>query len=415
MNLKVSLIFLTIVSVVCDTMVLPFYPQFFEQNFAVTDPMHTGYYIAMSCITVMCMFPLWARVAKRINELHLWVYTQIAAGCLGISCFFVNELWLFWVLSQLMLLFKASYLLIYPFVMRLEAREKHLNVASLFAVLMHFGAIAGALIGGAVLEWLEPSQLYLIMAAGDFIQVIVCLLLIHRFKVKVSDTATVSSEEKQVESNEVIPSSRQIKLFKGSFITVPSFVIQIGILSLIFYFAAFSIRPFLSLYWESISNIDNQMLSGLIYSIPGWVALIGLYLNRLNKAQSNCYSSIAWSLVCCLLGAMVQSTEEQWLFVLGRMIFAWGLFQATVNFEVLLFQLSKPEDFSRDYSHVHLFQNIGVIIASFVTAYLVANIDPQWSFIMSSILFVFCLCSFVYVYRRNVFDSSTTKLSTKEI
>ena len=45
-------------------------------------------------------------------------------------------------------------------------------MVGLFIVLMHFGGIGGALLGGFVLEVLAPRDVYLIMAAGDICQVI---------------------------------------------------------------------------------------------------------------------------------------------------------------------------------------------------------------------------------------------------
>ena len=46
MSLKHSLIALTLISVVADTMLLPFYPQFFSQAFGVDSAQHVGFYIA---------------------------------------------------------------------------------------------------------------------------------------------------------------------------------------------------------------------------------------------------------------------------------------------------------------------------------------------------------------------------------
>lgn len=141
MTLKHGLILLTLVSVVADTMLLPFYPQFFAREFGNTSPEHVGFYIAACCFTVMVALPLWAKLARRINEFHIWVVTQIAAGSLGIAAYFTESLLHFWVITQTMLVFKASYLLIYPMVMRLEEKDRHLGVAGMFSVLMHFGAI----------------------------------------------------------------------------------------------------------------------------------------------------------------------------------------------------------------------------------------------------------------------------------
>ena len=147
MSLKQALIFQTLVSVVADTMLLPFYPQFFAEEFGNTSPEHVGLYIAACCFTVMVALPLWAKVARRVNEFPLWVMTQLAAGTLAIAAWHADSLVGFWAITQAMLAFKASYLLIYPFVMRLEEKDRHLGVAGLFSVLIHFGAIGGALLG----------------------------------------------------------------------------------------------------------------------------------------------------------------------------------------------------------------------------------------------------------------------------
>ncbi len=175
MKLRTALILLTIVSVTADTMILPFYPQFFSQAFGIDSLAHVGYYLAACCITVMLTFPLWAKVARHVHELPLWVITQTLAGLLGIACYFTTSLWQFWLLSQLMLCLKASYLLIYPYVLRLEERDSYLGLVGLIAVLMQLGGILGAVMGGFLLEQFSPRSLYLWMAASDALQVLVWL------------------------------------------------------------------------------------------------------------------------------------------------------------------------------------------------------------------------------------------------
>ncbi len=421
MSLKHSLILLTLVSVVCDTMVLPFYPQFLAQSFAVTSAAHTGYYIAACCATVMLMFPLWAKVARHINEVHLWVYTQIIAGILGVSCYFVGSLTSFWVLSQLMLVFKASYLLIYPFVMRLEQRDTHLNMAGLFSVLMHFGAIGGAMVGGIVLEWFQPRFMYLIMALGDLIQVMVCLYLIRRFSIERSDIARSFSAKTDANSK-LKTGKNKDKLSKdGSSLSrwferhlgMPDYVIQIGILSLLFYFAAFAIRPFLSSYWLSIAAWNSTLLAGFVYAIPAWMAIIGLWLNARCNNRLNSHQRIALAMGWVLVGSLIQAAPIDWVMVLGRIIYGWGLFQVMVGLEVLLFQASKEYRFAHDYSRVHMFQNIGLIFASFTAGYLVALSDLRWPFYLSALIFVLTLVTFLVIYRCQLFHSNATRMTTE--
>ncbi|WP_144391846.1 MFS transporter [Pleionea sediminis] len=400
MSLKASLILLTIVSVICDSMVLPFYPQFFSQAFGINNPEHTGYYIAACCVTVMVAFPFWAQIAKRYNEVHIWIYTQIASCILGIACYYASSITEFWILSQLMLVFKASYLLIYPYVMRLEDGGKHLNIAGLFSVLMHFGAIGGALLGGITLEWMRPQDLYLIMALGDAIQVVVCLYLVRRFQI-MKYTDNISSKKSVGLKLRLKNIALGIKIPQ-----LKPFVWQLGLLSLFFYFAAFSIRPFLSLYWESISQFDSKVISGVVYAIPGWIALIGLWLNHQMKERLSPYQKIVLALLWTLVGSLVQSSSHDQTFILGRVIYAWGLFQVTVNLEVLLFQLSKPDDYASDYSQVHVFQNLGVIVASFGTGYLVSNVSLIGPFYLSACLLATTLILFFLFYGRRVLYKS---------
>ena len=401
MTLKTCLILLTIVSVIADTMLLPFYPQFFQQAFNQSSPEHVGYYIAACCFTVMCAFPLWAKVAKHINELHLWVYTQIIAGALGIACYFSTSLIEFWLLSQTMLIFKASYLLIYPFVMRLEDKDKHLGMVGLFSVLMHFGGITGALLGGVVLQYFDPRDIFLIMAASDALQVMVCLYLITRLKIPFKPVTNVNDEE--ADEGESEPSNlRHIK----------DYIFKLGLVTALFYFSAFLIRPFFTLYWQSIAHIDelgSDLVTGLVYSLPGWVAVVGLWLNHKHQSANNSkdasesqLSSFQFLINAMLLGTLgllIQGSEQAWMVVLGRCIFGWAMFQATVRLEVLLFEISSPDRYATDFSKMHFMQNLGVIASSFCVGSIVVHASYSWTFYIASIGFILTLALFYFSFK----------------
>lgn len=64
-SFKYSLVVLTLFAVICDSMLMPFYPQFFSSEFAVSDPKYVGLYVASIGIVVMFFFPFWAQVAKK--------------------------------------------------------------------------------------------------------------------------------------------------------------------------------------------------------------------------------------------------------------------------------------------------------------------------------------------------------------
>ncbi|AQQ66368.1 hypothetical protein Mag101_00915 [Microbulbifer agarilyticus] len=405
-RLKFCLIGLTVVSVIADTMLLPFYPEFFSKEFGVGDARHVGIYIAACCFTVMVTFPLWAKVATRIHELHLWVYTQFAAAIMGAACFVTESLVLFWVFSQLMLVFKASYLLIYPYVMRLEEKDKHLGVASLFAVLMHFGAIFGALLGGSLLEYVSPRAVFLVMPASDILQILVCIYLIRRMRVPLRITAESESKAgvPDEESNSAVtPVSKNIS----------GVVFRFGVVSLLFYFSAFLIRPFFVEYWQSLHEVVNTLFAGLVYSIPAWVALAGIWLNR-RFPRPNHYQVIAYAFGWIIVGASLQGVGEPFWIILGRCVYGWGLFQITVRLEVLLFDASEKKDFARNFSRVHLCQNLGVLISSFAVGEIVARVNLSTPFLLSVASFFITAVVFYRFFAVDIRRDQSVKVNQTE-
>jgi len=387
MSLKHTLILLTLVSVVADTMLLPFYPQFFSQVFAESSATHVGAYIAACCFTVMTAFPFWAKVARKVNEVHLWIYTQIAAGCLGIYCAQTDSLVSFWIASQLMLVFKASYLLIYPYVLRLEEKDKHLNVAGLFSVLVHFGAIGGALVGGLALQFFSAQSVYYLMAASDALQVLICLWLVAALKLSFwNPPASAAASIAQPHVGARAP------LMTG-------WVLRISLVSMVFYFSSFLARPYFSLYWEMISGTDQKLLSALVYSIPAWVALACLWFNHKAKGPQNHFQKILLGSVVALMGLIMQGTSHEFSIIVGRCLFGYGLYQIMVRLEVLLFERSDPANYASDFSKIHFFQNLGVIGASFSVGYLVDGLGLVYTFAASCAGFALALALFYALFK----------------
>ena len=400
MKLKHALILLTLVSVVADTMLLPFYPQFFAQAFNYTSPEHVGYYIAACCITVMVTFPLWAKLAKYVHEFHIWIYSQVAACCLGVACYFSTSLVEFWVLSQAMLVFKASYLLIYPYVMRLEEKDKHLGMVGLFSVLMHFGAIGGALLGAFTLQFLSPKSLYLIMASTDALQVCVCFYLIMRMNIQWRVAKPTSNASDIETTEESVHTPKKLKRILAA----------LGLSTMLFYFSVFLIRPFFTRYWEQINELTwlaSELMTGFVYSIPGWIAVIGLWINHKRKDSHKNFSIVVTSMLLGVIGLLLQSSEQYWIVIMGRCIFGWALFQVTVRLELLLFEVSLPERYGQDFSSMHFMQNLGVIGASFTAGHLVSNFPIEFSFYLAVIGLIITLAVFYWVFGQAIKPSET--------
>lgn len=354
------LIAMIAISVVSDAMLMPFYPQFFEAEFSIIDPLLTGVYLSASCFVVMLAFPVWAAAARHVPVIRLLIYTQFAAGVLCLLCYRSESLAEFWLVSLLMLLFKASYLLIYPYIMSLEHKDKHGSTIGLLAVIVHLGAILGAGVGGFVLELFEPRQVFLLMALGDLAQIVVCFFLLGYAETAIQAPPSQAHPEKT---------------------GVPgSIILKLGLMMFTFYFSVFLIRPFFSRYWESISTWNGEIVSGLVFAIPGLMALLALGLKSAGNGNHSMIPAIIWG-IC---GLLLQASQQEAIVLFGRCLFGWALFKAIVRLDLLLFEASSSNSYAADFSKIYFFQSLGVLMASFTAGLIVTTYGLRATFIAAA-------------------------------
>lgn len=382
---------MTLVAVVSDYLLHPFYPQFFEIRFGVTNPKYVGYYFAAICFMVMVAFPFWAYVSKKIPELNILVYTQCIAGVLALYCFWTTSYVNFWIVSLIMILFKGSYLLVYPYILKIITKEEHPSTIGILAVVVHLGGVLGAVIGGLTVDTFHASYIFLIMAAGDFIQMGMSAFLL---KSKNYNTTLITETPIEATTERVVPKS---------------FIFKLGIVTMALYFSDFLIRPFFAQFWQFISNYNSKLLAGLIYAIPGFVALVALWISTKTKKT---YQNIPLILILIVLGVSLQSIPISGFVIVGRIIYGWAVFQGIVRFDVLVFEWSTPTSYAVDYSKVHFFQNLGVLIASFVSGILVDYYGLQLPFYVAALGVAITL---VLYYLLFVFKSKSSSVTKKLI
>jgi hypothetical protein len=139
-----------------------------------------------------------------------------------------------------------------------------------------------------------------------------------------------------------------------------------------FDFCAYLVRPFFSLHWEAVSGSASQLLAGLVFAIPGAVALVALFVNQRAKARGRVLlDQVPGNLVLGAVGLLLQAAPSVPAILVGRVLFGWALFQLIVKLEVLLFRISTPASYARDFSVFNFFQNLGVLLASFAAGALV--------------------------------------------
>lgn len=356
MKLRVFLMLMTVVAVISDSMLHPFYPQYFARVFGVKDPLHVGLYIAACSFTVLSTFPLWALLSRRVRVLELLVVTQVASGGLSLLCSQADSLLLFWLLSLGIMVCKASYLLIYPYVMSLEEEDNHLGTIGLLAFAVYFSNILAALLSGVIFQLLPATWLFVVMAAGDVFQVLLCLywLKVQRSRARGPNPVVVSAR----------PAAAALP---------PRFVWKLGVVMLVLYFSAYLSEPFFAVYWESISGSPNKVLSGLVFAIPGVAALTALFVNSKTRYGSDgAYFGILPAIGCGVLGLLLQVSGARWLVLGGRFLYGWALFQAMVRLDGLLFRMSSKATYATDFSKVNSFQGLGVLFASTLAGSLVS-------------------------------------------
>lgn len=392
MPLQSFLVLMTLVAVISDYILHPFYPHFFAARFSVSSADHVGYYFSSICFVVMIAFPFWAYISKKIAELNILVYTQFIAGILAIWCFYTSSYGVFWTVSLIMVFFKGSYLLIYPYTLKVVPKEKHHTTIGILSVVVHLGGILGAVLGGAVLDYVQPTSAFLIMAIGDFIQMFMSIYLLKSSRYNTS----LIQDEKSEGSDR----SERARFF----------ILKIGLVTMLLYFSDFLIRPFFTRYWEAVTQVESTLITGVVYAIPGVIALLALWYNTKSRKNRSLGTGIFVALVTGITGLFLQGIENEASILVGRIIYGWAIFQSTVQFDLLLFESSTPEDYAVDYSKVHFMQSSGVLIASTVAGLLVYNGDFQLPFQYSLAGLIVTVGLFVWLFR-HLFRAQKKKLA----
>lgn len=368
MSLRWYIVLMSALAVVSDAVLIAFYPQFFELRYGMTSAFHVGAYIAAISLAVMCTLPLWARVAKRVETMRLLLCTQFAAGVLCVLSYWATSVPIYWALTLLMFMCKSSYLLMFPYLMRLEKPASHGATIGLLSVVVHLGGILGAAAGGLVLQGFGPAACLWVMAAGDFAQMLICAYLIASRKAPRAIAATGTPQR--------LGLRRRWAAAAG--------VLKLGVVMLVFDFSAYITSPFFSVYWEQLSGA-SPTVTGLVFAIPGMVALVALAANQ--RAQAQGMRLLDHTLGNLLLGAaglLLQAAPSEAAVLFGRCLYGWALFQVTVKLEVSLFKLSTPEAYAGHYSIANFCQNLGVLLSSFAAGALVGRLGIPVTFLIGA-------------------------------
>lgn len=356
MSLRTSLIVMTALAVVTDNLIIPFYPQYFAERFGQPPAWQVGAYLAVVSLVVMSVFPVWARLAKRVHPVRLLIGAQFMAGLLTAACYFIDSQAVFWAVSLAMVVFKGSYLLMYPYVMSLEALDKHAGTIGTLSVVVHFGAILGAALGGLLLQGMGLGDVFLVMAAADFIQMAICMRLVR--------SGLPASGQPASPATDATPVVTHVR-------NLPA-IHRLCAVMLLFYCFGYVTRPFFAQYWQQVAQWNSELVAGFVYSLPGAVAMLALWWSRRAAQKTDDRQGILAGLLLCAAATALQGVENQWLILLGRVLFGWSLYQVTVRLDALMFKLSTPEHYAVDFSKINIFQGAGNMLSAYGAGVLIA-------------------------------------------
>lgn len=389
MTIRLAIIIMSALGMMSDTVLIGFYPQFFEMRYGNTDQVHTGMYVAAISIAVMCTLPVWVRVAKRFEPMSLIGFTQCVAGLLCLSAIWAETLTQYWVLTMLMFMFKSSYLLMFPYLMRIVSSQEHGRTIALLSVVVHISGILAAASGGYILQHLGASAALILMAGGDFGQMAITIWLNRTGRIvkvneqpeneaqHVQDTASILADDATAPAP-VTSRRRFSHLTKG--------ILTLSLIMFVFDFSAYLIRPFFAEYWIYATAHKDQTLAGLIFAIPGLAAVVALIVkHKLNDQATRRNENLSWNLLLSLIGLFLQSVPNDIAIVIGRCMYGWGLFQIAIKLEVSLFKISRKEDYAHHFSITNFFQNLGVLISSWCAGYIVSLVSHQAVFLIAAV------------------------------
>lgn len=357
---------LALLAVLADSMLIPFYPQFFDRVYQENSLLVTGIFIAVCRLAMIISFPFWSWLTKHIEPIRILIFTQGAAGLLCIVCSFAHTLNYFFIVTVLIELLKSSYLLLYPYLVKTAVQDKRAAAISAISIIMNVGIVISTAIGGYFLEFLQPKHMLIVVGCIDMLQMLISgYVYVKKIHLRKEQEQILSQQE----TKNTVPALR-------------NFIILCAI-TLFFYFSMVIIRPYFTLFLtDTYGGSMGIGIAAFIFIIPNMVALA--MAPFMVKLTSCCPLPVLLLTSCGLMiigiGMQILPGEQQAL-IAGRILYGAGMFITEVIVDMMIFNLSTDRNIFRYYSYVNVMQSISVLIAPLAAAFLVSTYGQYYLFI----------------------------------
>lgn len=355
-----------LLAVLADSMLIPFYPQFFEKVYRENSLLITGIFIAVCRLAMIISFPFWSWLTKKINPLKILTFTQGGAGIICILCSFATTLQYFFLCTIIIELLKSSYLLIYPYLIKTSEKEKRAAAISGISIILNFGIVISTLLGGYFIEYLQPRYILIAVGCMDILQMLISrYILFKNFSIEETETAPEPD---------------------NSFGSMREFILLCAI-TLLFYFAMVIIRPYYTLFlMDTYGSSISITMAAFIFIIPNIVALL---IAPFTVKLTGSYPIHLLLIACC--GLMIIGTGMQifpgvqQVMIIGRIIYGIGMFVCEVIVDMMIFNLCNNKNIYKYYSYVNVVQSVSVLLAPLFAASLI-SIYGQYPLFISAIV-----------------------------
>jgi MFS transporter, DHA1 family, multidrug resistance protein len=357
---------------VADMLMVPYYPQFFQQLYGVTSPQYIGLLIALCRVVMLLTYPAWARLSQKVDTLQILVYTQALAGLAGVACLLATNEWLFLGFSMISVAFKSSYLLIYPLLVNLSGRGRQTQMVSLYGFMVHAATIAAAVAGGLLLDYADPFYLLVIKCVADWIQMGISWWLLKNVALTITEKETTQQN----------PTKRDER------------VSGYGIVWLVFlYYVAISlIRPYFTRFLEGLSFDLSATGQGMLFVLPAAMSMVASLCYKKLRLDEHIRPVVVLASVVVVGATWMQVAGHSLLLLIqGRICYGVALFLIQAGLDLVVFRSSQSGQMAWNYRLVTTATNAALIVAPLSLGYLLESNDlrvPFYASIGVSLLFV---------------------------
>lgn len=400
-----------------EVLLSPYYPQFFSKVFGVEGFAFTGIYLFICRLAAVIFSPLWGMLTKRYAAKHLLFVGQLGTAACTALMAAAQTAGQFIAVTIILILFKSSYVLIYPMIMELTGKEKRAGAAGVFHAVYHAAVILSTLAGARMLEMENPLSLFYFAAILDAIQLGICVWALKGLRSSSdkagsagrgeTDEQTASAASVSAASRSAAPSSadsrhaalgnlasrsrltmgqRAAAAWRGFAQSWNGTVLLIGALFFSMMIACNMIRPYFTPYMESAAYGMDTVRSGWWFLVPNLMAVLALPLIRRWCTPENLTRVYGIGMALMAAGLLLQAADSLLLLAAGRIAFGLCMALTMAALDMMLFNQSEGSQLHVHFGIIVAFQNLGELASPLLATSLVQQAGLSAPFVGAAII-----------------------------